>query len=70
MDTISLVVGELLVIAVIAVLLAIQVIPFWLIFPRLGFDKKLSLLMCIPLVNIITLYVVAFSKPRLPIINQ
>lgn len=49
---------------------SLLVSPFWVIFPRLGFDKRLALLMWVPLVNIIVLYVVAFSKPRIPILDR
>jgi hypothetical protein len=38
------------------------IIPFWRIFSRAGFSGFLALLMLIPLVNLITLYYVAFSR--------
>ena len=47
---------------VILVLLPIFVIPYWKIFSKAGFAGALSLLMIIPLVNLIVLYVIAFSK--------
>ncbi|HTC14912.1 MAG TPA: hypothetical protein VK695_03825 [Steroidobacteraceae bacterium] len=37
------------------------IIPFWRILPRLGYNSWMSLLLVIPLVNIIFLYIVAFS---------
>lgn len=40
---------------------AIVIIPFWKIYAKAGFSKWLSLLMIVPLVNLIVLYVVAFS---------
>ena len=40
----------------------IFVIPFWKIFSKAGFAGALSLLMIIPFVNLIVLYVVAFSE--------
>lgn len=40
----------------------IIVIPFWRIFSRAGLSKWLSLLMVVPVVNIITLYFLAFSS--------
>lgn len=44
---------------------AIIILPFWFIFPKAGFSKWLSLLMAIPMVNILTIYFLAFSKwPR------
>jgi len=35
--------------------------PYWMIFKKAGFSPWLSLLMYVPLVNIIVLYVVGFS---------
>ncbi len=35
--------------------------PYWMIFKKAGFSPWLSLLMYIPLVNIVVLYVVGFS---------
>ncbi|MGA2216784.1 MAG: hypothetical protein ABSG51_01770 [Terracidiphilus sp.] len=35
--------------------------PYWTIFKKAGFSPWLSLLMYVPLANIIVLYVVAFS---------
>lgn len=43
------------------VMAAVIVIPFWMIFQKAGHSKWLSLLMVIPLVNVITLYWLAFS---------
>jgi hypothetical protein len=39
----------------------IGIIPFWQIFKKAGFAPALSLLIVIPGVNLIVLYVVAFS---------
>jgi len=47
---------------VILVFLPIFVIPYWKIFSKAGFAGALSLLMIVPLVNLIVLYVVAFSE--------
>lgn len=47
---------------VILVFLPIFVIPYWKIFSKAGFAGALSLLMIIPLVNLIVLYVIAFSE--------
>ena len=44
----------------------IVVIPYWKIFGKAGFPRALSLLMLVPLVNLIVLYVVAFSQWRIP----
>ena len=43
------------------VILPIVVIPYWQIFKKAGFAPALSLLILIPLVNLIVLYVIAFS---------
>jgi hypothetical protein len=43
------------------VILPIVVIPYWQIFKKAGFAPALSILIVIPLVNLIVLYYVAFS---------
>ena len=40
----------------------ILVIPFWKIYSKAGFSKWLSLTILIPVVNIIIIYIVAFSE--------
>ena len=45
----------------IVVLFFVLIPPYWMIFKKAGFSPWLSLLMLIPLVNIILLYVVGFS---------
>jgi hypothetical protein len=41
--------------------------PFWKIFGKAGFSPWLSLLVLIPVVNLVVLYIVAFSRwPTLP----
>ena len=45
-------------------LAAIVVVPFWVILERLGTHPALSILMLVPLANLVTLYLVAFSKPN------
>lgn len=42
-------------------LLLVCVIPFWKIFRKAGFPPALSLLMPIPGINLILLYILAFS---------
>jgi hypothetical protein len=44
------------------VVTAIVLIPYWVIFRKAGFTPWLSLLMFVPLGNIIMLYVLAFSQ--------
>jgi len=45
----------------------ITILPYFKIFPRLGYNKWFALLMLVPLANLIFLYVVAFSTPSLPL---
>jgi hypothetical protein len=42
----------------------ITIIPYWVIFRKAGFSPALSILMLLPLVNLVVLYVVAFSDWR------
>lgn len=45
--------------------------PYWMIFKKAGFSPWLSLLIFVPLANIITLYVVAFSRWKVvPVSNS
>jgi hypothetical protein len=44
------------------IMLPILVIPYWKIFSKAGFSAWLSLLILFPLVNLIVLYIVAFSE--------
>ena len=37
------------------------ILPFWFIFSKAGYSKWLSLLMVVPIVNIVMLYYLAFS---------
>jgi hypothetical protein len=46
---------------ILVVVLAV-ILPFWFIFSKAGYPKWLSLLMVVPLVNVILLYFLAFSK--------
>lgn len=43
------------------VFLPLIVVPYWKIFSKAGFSGALSLLMLVPLANIVVLYYVAFS---------
>jgi hypothetical protein len=55
--------SHLIVLSIVAIpLMVIPLIPFWIIFKKAGFQPILSVLMLVPLVNLITLYVVAFSQ--------
>ena len=46
---------------VLIVLAAITVVPFWKIYGKAGFPPWIALLMLVPLVNVVVLFVVAFS---------
>jgi len=37
------------------------ILPFWFIFSKAGYSGWLSLLMVVPIINIVTLYFLAFS---------
>jgi hypothetical protein len=54
----------------ILVCLAIIVIPYWFIWKKAGFSPWLSLLMFLPFINIIALYVLAFSQWKVVPIAQ
>ena len=55
-------VSEILVILIVVFIFAILVlVPYWRIFGKAGFSSALSLLMIIPLVNIVMLYFLAFA---------
>ena len=41
---------------------AVFVVPFWKIFSKAGFPGALSLLMLVPLVNLIMIFVLAFAE--------
>lgn len=43
------------------VMAAVIIVPFWFIFSKAGYSKWLSLLMVIPLVNVLLLYFLAFT---------
>ena len=52
------------------VLAALVIVPFWFIFAKAGFSGWLSLLMIVPIANIVMLYVIAFSAwPSLQVKN-
>ena len=48
------------------VFMFIVVIPFWKIFEKAGFAPALSLVMFVPVVNLVALYMLAFSEWRGP----
>lgn len=52
------------------VMLLIVFIPYWFIFKKAGFTPWLSLLMFVPLGNIIMLYVLAFAEWKVIPVQQ
>lgn len=42
--------------------IVVIIVPFWKIFSKAGFSGWLSLLMLLPLVNLIMLYFLAFAR--------
>ena len=48
------------------VAIVLGVPAFWVLFRKAGHPPALSVLMIVPIVNLITLYVVAFSKASMP----
>lgn len=61
--TMTMMMGMMSVIGVIALIgTAIYIIPFWFIFKKAGFTPWLCLLLILPLVNIVMLYVLAFTE--------
>lgn len=47
-------------------LAVLAIVPLWPIFRKAGFPGGLSLLMFVPVVNLVVLYVVGFSRRRTP----
>jgi len=45
-----------------AIFTFISVLPYWFIFKKAGFSPWLTVLMFVPLANLIILYVIAFSE--------
>ena len=45
-------------------LAVIVVVPFWVIFKKVGSHPALSVLMLVPLLNLVTLYFIAFTERK------
>ncbi len=43
------------------IMAVIIILPFWFIFSKAGYSGWLSLLIVVPIINIVTLYFLAFS---------
>jgi hypothetical protein len=52
----------LLILFVVLIFTIIVLIPYWRIFRKAGFQPPLSLLMILPLVNVVMLYYLAFAE--------
>jgi hypothetical protein len=52
----------LILIIVVVGFIVLLLLPYWKIFGKAGFSPALSLLMIVPLVNIVMLYYLAFSE--------
>ena len=50
---------EIMVVIIVGV---ISVVPFWRIFSKAGFPAPMSLLMLLPLVNIVMIFFLAFAE--------
>jgi hypothetical protein len=50
--------------------IAVQVVPYWFIWKKAGFSPWFSLLMFVPLLNLVMLYVLAFSQWKVVPIAQ
>jgi hypothetical protein len=48
--------------AVILVYVFLVILPFWHIYKKAGFSPWLSILMLVPLVNVVLLYFLAFAR--------
>jgi hypothetical protein len=46
---------------VLLIIVAVMIIPFWQIFKKAGFSPALSILMIIPLANIVMIFFLAFA---------
>ncbi len=52
------------------IVMAIVIIPYWMIWKKAGFSPWLSLLMFVPLVNLVMLYVLAFAEWKVVPVGQ
>lgn len=51
----------IVVIVIVVAMVVVMIIPYWKIYQRTGQSPALSLLMLVPLVNIIMLFILAFG---------
>jgi len=52
---------HLFVIFILLMLILVGIVPYWKIFEKAGFAPALSLLMLVPLVNVVMLFFLAFA---------
>lgn len=52
------------------IMVVIVQIPFWVIFRKAGFAPALSLLLLLPFVNLVMLYVLAFTEWKVVPVSQ
>lgn len=52
------------------IMIVVVMIPYWFIWKKAGFSPWLSLLMFVPLLNLVMLYVLAFSEWKVVPISQ
>ena len=47
---------------IVLIAVVVGILPYWKIFSKAGFSGWMSLLMLVPLLNLVVLYIVAFSQ--------
>ena len=47
---------------IVLIMVVVGFVPYWKIFSKAGFSGWMSLLMLVPLLNLVVLYIVAFSQ--------
>ena len=47
-----------------AVMAIVLVVPFWLLLPKFGISKWVSVLAIIPMVPLVLLWIIAFMEPK------
>ena len=55
-------IGIGLLLAIVTIVAALVIIPYWQLFSKAGYSGWWSFLMVLPLINLIALYVLAFSE--------
>jgi hypothetical protein len=53
---------ELIVILIIVIILAVALLPWFMIYKKAGYSPAMGCLMYIPLVNVIMLFILAFTQ--------